>query len=126
MALSAALVLVLAAQAPIMVTGGPASEHDIGYEELLAGDARGALAEIEACDTLPADDPALLVNHGIALVQLGQREEARDKFAAASRQDRLELETASGRWVDSRVLARTAIAMLDRGEDGQRFAILLR
>ena len=51
--------------------------------------------------------------------QAWQREtgEARAMFEAAAQNDtRYRLETASGEWMDSRDLARRALAMLDKGE----------
>lgn len=62
-------------------------------------------------------DPAILINLGIAYAQTGSEAEARTHFEAAltSRQV-IELDTANGRTTDSRRLARQAISMLDRGE----------
>ena len=116
MSMLAAVVLLVAAEAPVMTVTAPDSEYDIGYSELVSGDARGALEAIENCDKLPKSDPALQINHAVALAQTGKYNEARDRFAAAARNvDRLELQTSTGDWVDSKVLARRGLAMLDTG-----------
>ena len=78
-------------------------------------------------DELAADDPARLINHGIALARTGNYEAARADFAAAANaRDSVELETADGKWVDSRRLARKALAMLDKGEFARYYALSLR
>jgi len=121
-----AITAILAA-APIMVTGSPDGTYEIGYEELTAGENAAAIAEIEAGDVLAHDDPARLINLGVALARAGQVEASRDMFeAVALHRQRLELETSSGAWIDSRNLARRALAMLDRGELAHRYALLHR
>ena len=40
--------------------------------------------------------------------------------------DSVELQTAGGAWVDSRHLARKALAMLDKGEFARYYALSLR
>ena len=79
--------------------------------------------EVEAIRVLERElvnaptDPAVLINLGIAYAQQGDDAKARALFdAAMTSDDVIELETASGATVDSRKLARRAIAMLDRGE----------
>lgn len=123
---SGAIMAVLAS-GPIMVTGSPEASYEIGYEKLMTGQDRAAMDEIEAGDVLARDDPARLINHGIALARTGQAEAARGRFEAVARhRQRLELETSTGAWVDSRNLARRALAMLDKGELAQKYALLLR
>ena len=117
MSLLAAAVLLVAAEAPTMVVSAPDNEYDIGYSELVAGDALGALEAIEKCEKLPENDPARQINHALALARLGEYDEARDRFAAAARNaDRLELQTSTGDWVDSKVLARRGLAMIEAGD----------
>ena len=117
MSLLAAVVLLVAAEGPVMTVTAPESEYDIGYAELVSGDARGALEAIKNCDKLPDSDPARQINHAIALAHVGEYDEARDRFAAAARNaDRLELQTSAGDWVDSKVLARRGLAMLESGD----------
>ena len=117
MSMLAAVVLLVAAEAPVMTVTAPESEYDIGYSELVAGDARGALDAIENCKKLPESDPARQINHAVALASVGEYDEARDRFAAAARNaDRLELQTSTGDWVDSKVLARRGLAMLESGD----------
>lgn len=121
-----ALIIGLLAQSAITVTGVDAPDFQIGYNALINGDATAAVAEIENGTILAEGDPARSLNHGIALARLGNLEGARDRFRQVARADRLELQTASGRWVDSHVLAHKAIALLDNGADATRMAALLR
>ncbi len=123
MSLIAAATLMVMGSGPIEVVASPAPSMDVGYEELVAGNDLAALAAIENSD-LANDDPAKLINHGIALARLGQEDAARAKFAeAAALRDRYRLETAGGQWVDSRVLARRGLAMVD-GQDFKDYAAL--
>lgn len=105
----------LMAQAPIVVTG----EHSVGYDALMDGDVSAAIAEIEANQTLEADDPARLINLGVAYAWTGQTAKARDAFETAMREsERVTLETSDGEWKDSRHLARLALKKLDNGDLG--------
>ena len=123
----AATLLLFAAEGPVMIVSAPDAEYDIGFEELTAGQDRAALEAIENCRNLPADDPARQINHAIALARLGEYDEARQSFAAAARNaERLELETATGHWVDSRVLARRGLALLNDGEFAGYEALAVR
>ena len=127
MAIIASVALALMAQGPVEVVADPHSDFDVGYEELVANDNAAARAAIEKCDELAADDPARLINHGIALARTGNYEAARADFAAAANaRDSVELETADGKWVDSRRLARKALALLDKGEFARYYALSLR
>ena len=71
MAIIAGVALALMAQGPVEVVADPHSDFDVGYEELVANDNAAARAAIEKCDELAADDPARLINHGIALARTG-------------------------------------------------------
>ena len=123
MSLIAATALMVMGAGPIEVVASPAPSFDVGYEELIEGDAKAALDAIKT-SPVPHSDPALLINHGIALASLGRDDAAREKFAeAAALRDRYRLETASGKWVDSRVLARRGLAMVD-GEEFKDYAAL--
>ena len=116
MSIIAAAVLLVAAEGPVMIVSAPEEGYDIGYEELARGDDRAAIEAIENCKQLPASDPARQINHAVALARLGDYDAARERFTDAARNaDRFELETAGGEWVDSRVLARRGLAMLDQG-----------
>ena len=98
-----------------------ASESRVGYEALMAGDNLRAIAEIEANRSLGQDDPARLINLGVAYARQGEEERARRLFESAiASSDQMELETAGGDWVYSRALARQALRMLDGGD--QRMA----
>ena len=90
--------------------------QDVAFEQLAEGRDAAAIVLIEGHNP-EAGDPARLINLGIAYARRGETEKARSLFEAAYHaRDRVELETATGEWVDSRMLARQAIAMLDRGQ----------
>ena len=117
MSLIAAATLLVAADGPVMIVSAPEADCTMGYEEFVSGEGREALRAIEQCGADASDDPALQINHGVALARVGEFDAARESFTAAVRNaDRFDLETASGDWVDSRVLARKGLAMLDSGE----------
>ena len=127
MSFVAGTIIAIVASGPIMVMGSSEGDYEIGYEELIADENAEALAIIERGDVLAHDDPARLINHGVALARTGQLAAAREKFSAvALHRERLELETNSGGWVDSRNLAERALAMIDAGAQPHRFALLLR
>ncbi len=127
MALATSFVLALLAQGAPVAVDAPETSFDVGYEELVAGRDRAAVEAIEACAELEADDPARLINHGVALARMGQFDEARADFEAAAEADSsVELETADGQWVDSRRLARRALAALDRGDFARYYAMSMR
>ena len=117
MAIITSIALALLAQGPVEVVAGPQADYDVGYEELVSNENAAARKAIENCDELAENDPARLINHGIALARTGEYDAARAEFkTAAMARDSVELQTASGAWVDSRHLARKALAMLDKGE----------
>ncbi len=94
-----------------------AANDKIGYEPLVEGRTLAAIAEIESNDALQTEDPARLINLGIAYARTGKTAQARALFEAAMRsENRLGLETANGEWKDSRHLARLALKMLDDGQ----------
>lgn len=107
--------IALMAPAPALAS----EETGVGYEPLIEGKVAAAINEIEANETLDANDPARLINLGIAYANQGRTEEARALFEQAMNgNDRLALETAEGEWKDSRHLARLALKMLERGDFG--------
>ncbi|KUO56273.1 MAG: hypothetical protein APF78_12280 [Sphingomonadales bacterium BRH_c3] len=92
------------------------AESQVGYEALMAGDNERAIAEIEANRVLAQNDPARLLNLGIAYARSGDESQARAMFQAAlTSADQMELETSQGDWVYSRALARQALRMLGDG-----------
>ena len=92
---------------------------DVAYPSLAQGLDQQAIELIEANDALETDDPARLINLGIAHARKGDEVRARLYFQAAiDSRERYDLETVEGSWVDSRALARRAMKMLDRGEFG--------
>lgn len=121
MAIGTTLALLLLVQAPNQVArqadASTVEPVDVAYEELAGGQNNAAIRRIERNDELERDDPARLINLGIAHARRGSDVEARELFTAAARNDRrYQLETAQGEWMDSRDIARRALAMLDRGE----------
>ena len=127
MTMTTALVVALVAQAPATIVVQPASEFEVGYVELAAGDDGRAIERIEANTSLPTNDPALLINKGIALARLGHVDEARDNFEAAARgRHQMDLETMSGEWIDARTIAHRALTMLDAGTLTRDYALLMR
>lgn len=127
MAILASVALTLLAQtAATQATEAPQSEPDVGYEELIDGRDAAAVEVIEGSVDANSDDPARLINLGIALARMGQFEEARANFEAARKETSIELETSNGEWVDSRRLARQALTMLDRGEFARYYALSMR
>ena len=124
MSLLAAATLLVVADGSALVVTAPETDFDIGYEELVAGHDHEALEAIEACEKSSHRDPARQINHGIALARVGEYDEAKARFAAAARNpERYDLETSTGEWVDSRVLGRRGLAMLENG-DFQGYAAL--
>jgi hypothetical protein len=89
---------------------------DFGHKALVDGRDTAAIAIMDN-DRIDNDDPARSINLGIAYARKGDDALARQLFEAArDSAERVELETAEGDWIDSRRLARQALAMLERGE----------
>ena len=127
MSMLAAAVLLVAAEGSVMIVSAPENDYDIGYSQLIAGDDSSALEVIENCEKLPENDPARQINHAVALARVGDLDAARDRFAAAARNaERLELQTSTGDWVDSKVLARRGLTMIAAGEFGGYEALAAR
>ncbi|TRD12023.1 hypothetical protein FGU71_09235 [Erythrobacter insulae] len=113
------LVIALAAANPAVdaPTNDAPATAELGAASLVQGKSASAIQTIEPQLDETPHDPALLINMGIAFAQTGDDAKARSLFKAAmSSPEHFELETASGSTIDSRRLARRAIAMLDRGE----------
>ena len=124
MAIITSIALALMVQGPAQAA---ITAVEVGFEELVANENAAARQAIESSGEAHSDDPAILINHGIALARTGNYEAARAKFeAAAGARDSIELETADGKWVDSRRLARRAIAMLDKGEFARYYALSMK
>lgn len=120
------LAVMALAQSATGVIDSESEPVEVAYEDLVAGNDRAALEAIEKAEAADASDPAVLINHGIALARTGQFEEARIRFEAAASRTGVELETANGDWVSSRRLARQALAMLDRGEFSRYYELSMR
>lgn len=114
-----AIVILAMAQAQAPVADG------FGQQALVDGRDTAAIAAIMNNDSVENDDPARLINLGIAYARQGDATLARQLFEGVrDNRNRVELETARGEWVDSRRLASQALAMLERGEfaPGSRMA----
>ncbi len=109
------LISALVAQSAISLAhdNEPVDRVEAGYEELRAGDAHGAIAKIEANESVASQDPAALINLGNAYARVGMTEKALSHYRTAMNSDtRYELELADGRWMDSRKAARKAYQAL--------------
>lgn len=99
----------------LLMAQAPAAP-DVASEDLLAQENETAIERIEANDRLDGDDPARLINLGIAHAREGREDEARNMFRAVARSEAtMRLELAGGEWIDSGDLARRALRLLDSG-----------
>jgi len=97
------------------------ASSELAAYPLAQGRALQAIAILETELAEHPHDPALLINLGIAHAQRGDEATAREIFETAMKSpEAIDLETANGSLMDSRRLARRAIAMLERGEFRQR------
>lgn len=84
---------------------------DVAYEELADGDAEAAIAQLEAELAEDGGHPALFINLGSAHARLGNLERAEFFYRAARDcEEEYQMELADGRWMDSRDVARLALA----------------
>lgn len=107
----------LIASAPAIAQEAAASNEGLASTELASGNTSAAIQTLTQELRQYPKDPALMINLGIAHAQSGNEAQARDHFEAAmASRNIIELDTANGNTTNSRALARTAIAMLERGE----------
>jgi len=113
----AALLLSSAPAEQAATNTGALENAALASDHLAKGQAFTAIDSLEKSVKEAPQDPALLINLGIAHAQAGDASMARTMFerALVSREP-VELETADGGVIDSRRLARKAIRMLERGE----------
>ncbi|MCX9148683.1 hypothetical protein [Erythrobacter sp. WG] len=98
------------AGSPAMLTPSESAPRDAGR----AGRGAGAIVRASLAD---GNDPAVLINRGIAYAQAGDEARAREAFTRVlAHEEVVDLETADGATTDSRKLARRAMRMLERGE----------
>lgn len=89
----------------------------LASDAIAQGHSLQAISMLEAELARAPNDPALLINLGIANAHIGNDAKARECFETVmTSREVIELETADGTEMDSRRLARRALAMLDRGE----------
>ena len=114
----------VAAQSIVVVTAPEADSPEadteamlpVAYAELRAGDNQAAVARLTSETGLDARDPSRLINLGTAYARLGRTDDAVAAYhAAIASPIRYDLELASGRYVDSRWAARSALANLSEG-----------
>ena len=119
--------LALALAAPVALAGSPIANDDaaaiaqsateFAADLIMAGDNQKALIRLEQKRDISPQDPAILINLGIAYAQMGYDQKARASFEDALTSPKPQtLNIADGRTLDSRRLARQALQMLDRGE----------
>ncbi|RVQ68984.1 hypothetical protein EKN06_01850 [Croceicoccus ponticola] len=101
-------------------SSGTVDTVDVAYDALTQGRTEAAIAKLETRGN--SDDPARLINLAAAYTAQGRFAEARATYEQAAFAERYELETADGKWQDSRVLARQAMAGLDRMSVDTRMA----
>lgn len=113
--------LIPALAAALLVTGTPDAPApddriervDVGFRELASNRPAAAIARIEGNRSLPASDPARLINLAAAHSMLDRKAEARLMLTAAiASPERFDLQIADGSWMDSRQAARIALARL--------------
>lgn len=118
-----ALALTLGASAQLSAPAYPALMSGIEWQgELAVGPLMArrndeAIRLLEQARLENPNDPAILINLGIAHAQIGQDDEARALFSSVlGMRAAMDLATSGGRVADSRQLARRAMRMLDHGE----------
>lgn len=112
--LMTALILASALVQPVAPQADRATP-DVAYAELAAGNSDAALRKLEDASA-DRSDPAVLINLGTAYARQGSTDKALAALrAAVASPERYDLELADGRWMDSREVARIALANLQRG-----------
>lgn len=93
------------------------SDAGLASAALTTGNASDAVDRLASELERSPNDPALLINIGIAYAHMGDEAAALSHFKAALKsREVIELDTADGRTTNSRRLARQAMAMLKRGD----------
>ncbi|MFA9199902.1 MAG: hypothetical protein ACEQR8_01760 [Cypionkella sp.] len=101
----------------------PVQAVDAAYEEVVNHRNGEAIARIESDRPAAHAHPAQLINLGLAYAREGNVARARELLRRAASADEIDtLETADGQWASARVLARRALAALDRSSAGVRTA----
>ena len=88
----------------------------LGYDALVAGDLRGAERQIASARGVAQDDPARLINLAYIHMQTGRLASARALFETVrDSRTHFMVELANGDAVDTRDVARRALARMNRG-----------
>lgn len=114
-ATASAAILMIAQAGPTAATTPPEIEtREVEYQTIAAGEARQAIAQLEAAREENPGDPALLINLGAAYAAVGEYRMAEQAYRdAIASDDRYDLELANGDWIDSRRAARLALLSLE-------------
>jgi len=108
--------LLLAQSAPLALVQNTPATVDVAYEDISQGRNEAAITRILANRDL-AEDPAALINLGTASARMGDAAKAQDYYRAAlASPNRVYLELADGRWMDSRRAAEVAMKGLSAGQ----------
>lgn len=117
--------LLIAALAPaltLLAAPSLAQESEIGYPEgslayrsLISADYALAERQLRTDGRVKKDDPAKLINYGLALAKTGRPAEAREAFNRVLAEEELELILADGTTSGSHDVARRGLAMLKSG-----------
>ncbi len=122
MLMSAFVLGVMVASSPVEAADPASFEgvewpNNLAVAPLQARRNQEAVTLLEKSRKADPDDPAVLINLGIAYAQMGEDQRAHALFTEAlSKRTEYDLAIAEGRVTDSRQLARRALRMLERGE----------
>lgn len=110
--------LALATAAPVHAQDAEIGypEGSLAYRSLMAADYSGAERVLRTDSRVRRDDPAKLINYGLALAKTGRPEEARQAFARVLEEEEIELIMADGSASGSHDVARRGLAMLKSGK----------
>lgn len=113
------LSICLTAAAAAVAVPASAQDGEIGYPEgslayrtLLAADYALAERQLRTDSRVTLDDPAKLLNYGLALAKTGHSEAARRAFNRVLNDEEVELVMADGSSLSSHVVARRGLAMI--------------
>ena len=90
------------------------AKGSLGYDALVPGDNKTALAQLEAAEDVSANDPARLINLGQAYLRSGRTGDAAEMFMAAMNNNRsFDLVLADGTVINSRKAAKLALRKMN-------------
>ena len=105
------------------VVAAPAQSQEIGYPEgslayetLMSADYALAEKQLRADVRVHRNDPAKLINYGLALAKTGHLDAARKAFNQVLAEDEVELIMADGSTLASHDVARRGLRMVKSGQ----------